>query len=61
MEHCDWSKCGRYIVMTSDTGFIICDNECEWAKNSANNDHSDNKFSSYGIPLNLTFPSYFKK
>jgi hypothetical protein len=50
MQHCDWSICGRYIVISTDTSFKICNSESEWARN-ANND-SKNEY----IPINLSFP-----
>lgn len=52
MRHCDWSVCGRYIVISADTSFTICDSEGEWARNSANNIDSKMQY----IPINLSFP-----
>ncbi|KAI6242052.1 AAA domain-containing protein [Aphelenchoides fujianensis] len=41
LSNCDWSPSGRYLAITTQQAFMICDGESEWARRAANAELSD--------------------
>ncbi|KAI6228785.1 AAA domain-containing protein [Aphelenchoides fujianensis] len=57
LSNCDWSPSGRYLAITTQQAFMICDGESEWARRAANAELSDfTNVDEFGVPLDFAFP-----